>query len=88
VAPPSTNFQNPCLKNIMRIEFPKVKVAIIKLLHDFQGLHLKRRHFEHKSYNKHSFKRLKALEEFFLTPLKLDVFNNLKTSFPHTSNFQ
>jgi hypothetical protein len=40
-----------------------VKVGTIKLLHDFQGLDLKRGHFEHKCYNKHSFKRLKVLEE-------------------------
>jgi len=75
-------------KHYAHFELPKVKVATIKLLHDFQGLHLKRRHFEYKSYNKHSLKRLKALEEIFLTPLKFDAFNNLKTSFPHTSNFQ
>jgi hypothetical protein len=30
-----------------------VKVATIKLFHEFQGFHLKRRHFEHKNYNKH-----------------------------------
>jgi hypothetical protein len=49
-----------------------VKVATIKLLHDFQGLHLKRRHFEHKCYNKHSLKRLKALEEIFGPSRKLE----------------
>jgi hypothetical protein len=54
-------------KHHVHFELPKVKVATIKLLQDFQGLHLKRRHFEHKSYNKHSFKRLKALEEIFNT---------------------
>jgi len=53
-------------------ELPKVKVATIKLLHDFQGPHLKRKHFEHKCYNKHSFKRLKALEEIFDPSRKLE----------------
>ncbi len=37
-----------------------MKVATIKLLHDFQGLHLKKRHFEHKCYNKHSFQKIKS----------------------------
>jgi hypothetical protein len=50
-------------KHHAHFELPKVKVALIKIFHDFQGFHLKRRHFEHKCYNKHSLKRLKALEE-------------------------
>jgi len=50
-------------KHHAHFELPKMKVATIKLFHDFQGLHLKRRHFEHKCYNKHFLKRLKALEE-------------------------
>ncbi len=54
-------------KHHAHFQFPKVKVATIKLLHDFQGLHLKRRHFEHKTHNKHSLKILKALEEIFDT---------------------
>jgi hypothetical protein len=33
---------------------------------------LKRRHFEHKCYNKHSLKRLKALEEIFDPSRKLE----------------
>jgi len=41
-------------KHHAHFELPKVKVVAIKLFHDFQGLHLKRRHFEHKCYNKHS----------------------------------
>jgi hypothetical protein len=41
-------------KHHAHFELPKVKVATIKLLPDFQGLHLKRRHFEHESYNKRS----------------------------------
>jgi len=49
-----------------------VKVATIKLLHDFQGLHLKKRHFEHKCYNKHSLKILKALEKIFDPSRKLE----------------
>jgi hypothetical protein len=49
-------------KHHAHFELLKMKVATIKLLHDFQGLHLKR-HFEHKCYNKHSLKRLKALKE-------------------------
>jgi hypothetical protein len=49
----------------MHFELPKVKVATIKLLHDFEGFHLKRGRFEHECYNKHSLKRLKALEEIF-----------------------
>jgi hypothetical protein len=53
-------------------ELPNLKVATIKFIHDFQGLHLKRRHFEHKCYNKHSLKRLKALEEIFDTSHKLE----------------
>jgi len=52
-------------KHHVHFELSKVKVATIKPLHDFQGLHLKRRHFEHECYNKHSFKRLKALEKIF-----------------------
>jgi hypothetical protein len=60
----STNFSKPMFKkHHAHFELPKVKVATIKLLHDFEGLHLKRRHFEHKCYNKHFLKRLKALEE-------------------------
>jgi hypothetical protein len=50
-------------KHHAHFEFPKMKAATIKLLHDVQGLHLKRRHFEHKCYNKHSLKRMKVLEE-------------------------
>jgi len=38
-------------KHHVHFELPKVKVGTIKLLHDFQGLHLKRRHFEHENYN-------------------------------------
>jgi len=49
-----------------------VKVGTMKLLHDFQGFHLKRKHFEHKCYNKHSLKRLKALEEIFDPSRKLE----------------
>jgi hypothetical protein len=56
-------------------ELPKVKVATIKLLHDFQGFHFKRRHFEHRCYNKHSLKGLKALEEIFDTSRKLEKKN-------------
>jgi hypothetical protein len=51
-------------KHHVEFELAKVKVAAIKLLHDFQGLNLKRRHFEHKCYEKHSLKRLKALGKF------------------------
>jgi len=51
---PSNKFPKPMFrKHHAHFELPKVKVATIKLFHDFQGLHLKRRHFEHKSYNKH-----------------------------------
>jgi hypothetical protein len=49
-----------------------VKVATIKLLHDFQGFHLKKIHFEHKCNNKHSLKRLKVLEEIFDPSCKLE----------------
>jgi hypothetical protein len=59
-------------KHHAHFEPPKVKVATIKLLHDFQGLHLKRRHFEHKCYNKHSLKILKALEKNFDPSRKLE----------------
>jgi hypothetical protein len=59
-------------KHHAHFELPKVKIAAIKLLHDFQGLHLKRRHFEQKCYNKHSLKRLKALEEIFDPSRKLE----------------
>ncbi len=59
-------------KHHAHFELPKVKVAAIKLLHDFQGLHLKRRLFEHKCYNKHSFKGLKALEKIFDTSCRLE----------------
>jgi hypothetical protein len=59
-------------KHHVHFELPKVKVAIIKLFHDFQKLHLKRRHFEHKCYNKHSSQRLKALEEIFDTSRKFE----------------
>jgi hypothetical protein len=52
---PINKFSKPMFrKHHAHFELPKVKVATIKLFHDFQGLHLKRRHFEHKSYNKHS----------------------------------
>jgi hypothetical protein len=37
-----------------------LKVATIKLFHDFQRLHLKRRHFEHKCYNKHSSQNIES----------------------------
>jgi hypothetical protein len=47
-------------KHHAHFELPKVKVATIKLLHDFQGFHLKRRHFEHKCYNKHSSQRIES----------------------------
>jgi hypothetical protein len=61
---PINKFPKPMFrKHHVHFELPKVKVVTIKLLHDFEGLHLKRRHFEHKCYNKHSLKRLKALEE-------------------------
>jgi hypothetical protein len=50
-------------KHHAHFELSKVKIVTIKLLHDFQGLHLKRRHFEHKCSKKHSLKRLKALKE-------------------------
>jgi hypothetical protein len=83
---PIKKFPKPMFrKHHAHFELPKVKVATIELLHDFQGLHLKRRHFEHKSYNKHYLKRLKTLEEIFDT---FDVFNNSKTFLSHTSNFQ
>jgi len=59
-------------KHHVHFELPKVKVATIKLVRDFQGLHLKRKHFEHECYNKHSFKRLKALEEIFDHSRKLE----------------
>jgi len=46
---PINKFPKPMFKkHHVHFELPEVKVAIIKLLHDFQGLHLKRRHFEHK----------------------------------------
>jgi len=52
---PTNKFSKPMFgKHHAHFELKKVKVATIKLLHDFQGLHLKRRHFEHKCYNKHS----------------------------------
>jgi len=60
-------------KHHARFELPKGKVATMKLFHDFQGFHLKRRHFEHKWYNKHSLKRLKALEEIFDPSCKLEM---------------
>jgi hypothetical protein len=60
-------------KHHAQFELPKVKVATIKFFHDFQGFHLKRKHFEHKCYNKHSFKRLKALEEIFDPSCKLEM---------------
>jgi hypothetical protein len=83
---PINKFPKPMFrKHHAHFELPKVKVATIKLLHDFQGLNLKRRYFEHKSYNKHYLKRSKTLEEIFDT---FDVFNNSKTSLSHTSNFQ
>jgi hypothetical protein len=47
-------------KHHAHFELAKVKVATIKLLHDFQGLHLKRRHFEHKCYNKHSSQKIES----------------------------
>jgi hypothetical protein len=59
-------------KHYAHFELPKVKVTAIKLFHDFQGLHLKRRHFEHKCYNKHSLKKLKAFEEIFDPSRKLE----------------
>jgi len=58
-------------KHHAHFELPKAKVTTINLFHDFQGLHLRRRHFEHKSYNKHS-------------NLKVENFNNWKNSFPNT----
>jgi hypothetical protein len=83
---PINKFPKPMFrKHHAHFELPKVKVATIKLLHDFQGFHLEGRHFEHKSYNKHYLKRLKTLEEIFDT---FDAFNNSKTSISHTSNFQ
>jgi chromatin segregation and condensation protein Rec8/ScpA/Scc1 (kleisin family) len=59
-------------KHHVHFELPKVKVVTIKLFHDFQGLHLERRHFEHKCHNKHALKRLKALEEIFDPSRKLE----------------
>jgi len=59
-------------KHHAHFKLPKVNVGTIKLFHDFQGFHLKRRHFEHKCYNKHSLKRLKALEEIFDPSRKLE----------------
>jgi hypothetical protein len=68
-----------------------VKVTAIKLLHDFQGLHLKRRHFEHKSYNKHS----QTWKLMFSTTWRtlfqtLSPWNLIlsKTSFSHLKNLQ
>jgi len=49
-------------KHHVHFELLTVKVATIKLLHDFQGLHLKRRHFEHKCYNKHSFQKIEIFD--------------------------
>jgi hypothetical protein len=73
VAFPTTNFPKPMFrKHHAHFELPKVKVVSIKLLHDFQGLHLKKRHFEHKCHNKRSLKRLKALEEIFDPSRKLE----------------
>ncbi len=59
-------------KHHAHFELPKVKVVSIKLFHDFQRLHLKKRHFEHKCHNKGSLKRLKALEEIFDPSRKLE----------------
>jgi len=59
---PINKFLKPMFrKHHVHFEFPKVKVITIKVLHDFQGPHLKKRHFEHKCHNKHSLKRLKAI---------------------------
>jgi hypothetical protein len=56
---PINKFPKPMFgKHHAHFELPKVKVAPIKLLHDFQGPHMKRRHFEQKCYNKHSSQKI------------------------------
>jgi len=73
---PIDKFPKPMFrKHHAHFELLKVKVATIKLFHDSQGLHLKRRHFERKCYNKHTLKRLKALEEIFDLSCKLEKKN-------------
>ncbi len=81
---PINKFPKPMFwKHHAHFELPKVKVSTIKLLHDFQRLHLKIRHFEHKSYKKHYLKRsknfgrnlwhlwcFKQLEDLSITHLK------------------
>jgi hypothetical protein len=58
---PINKFSKPMFrKHHAHFEFRKVKVATIKLLHDFQAFHLKRRHFENKCYNKHSFQKIES----------------------------
>jgi hypothetical protein len=70
-----------------------VKVGTIKLLHDFQGLHLKRRYFEHKSYNKHSqtwmLMFFTTKRTFFqtLSPWNLILSKNFKNKFPTLEKF-
>jgi hypothetical protein len=59
----------------MHFELRKVKVATIKLLHEVWGLHLKRRHFEHKCYNKHSLKNWKLWKIIFNPSCKLEKKN-------------
>ncbi len=78
-------------KHHAHFELPKVKVAAIKLLHDFQRLHLKRRHFEHKCYNKHSQTwKLKFSTTKRTLFQRLSLWNLIvsKTSFSHLKNLQ
>jgi hypothetical protein len=81
-------FQMPMFrKHHAHFELPKVKVATIKLLHEFQGLHLKWRHFEHKSCNKRyqtwKLKSSTTRRSLFqtLSPWNLILSRNLKNKF-------
>ncbi len=58
---PINKFPKPMFrKHHAHFELPKAKVVTIKLLYDFQGLHLKRKHFEHKCYKKQSSQKIKS----------------------------
>jgi len=93
---PINKFPKPKFRKYdAHFELPKVKVGTIKLLHDFQGLHSKRRHFEHKNYNKHSLKleswSFEQLEELSSKDFHLETWyfqKTYKTSFPHLKNLQ
>ncbi len=88
MALPSINFQSPCLENIMRIlNFQRWKLPPSNFSMTFKDSIWKEDILTTKATTNTLSKDWKFWKKS-LTLLKLDAFNNSKTSFPHTSNFQ